>query len=250
MLILKKVGLVAVMAITCILSVKMLGGNTIGSEVATPKKHMESVSIKNDDKNKSNNKDKSVYGTISMNRNWVIDPTDTKRVLTELDNIVVVKAKVTSIEKPLFLNTKEIREVSYPVTPVNISIEEVLLGDNINNLDKIYLTGGRVTISEAMEVISEGDAEKLGYDKLPSNELNTTYVDYVSDYDYKLNPLDEYIFILAKQSNNTYEVLGNGYGIFTEDNSKSKVKSDVSGQKIAYKNVLSQKELIIPDKNN
>lgn len=206
MLILKKVGLVAVMAITCILSVKMLGGNTIGSEVATPKKHMESVSIKNDDKNKSNNKDKSVYGTISMNRNWVIDPTDTKRVLTELDNI--------------------------------------------NNLDKIYLTGGRVTISEAMEVISEGDAEKLGYDKLPSNELNTTYVDYVSDYDYKLNPLDEYIFILAKQSNNTYEVLGNGYGIFTEDNSKSKVKSDVSGQKIAYKNVLSQKELIIPDKNN
>jgi len=61
------------------------------------------------------------------------------------------------------------------------------------------------------------------------------YLSYKSEYDYNLKPGEEYLLIVAKNSNNVYTIVGNGYGIFKEDEgTTSEVKS---------KNVLTKKEL-------
>lgn len=187
----------------------------------------------------SNDENREIYGTVTIERNWVVDPDDTKRVFQNLDDIFVVKAKVNSIEEDLFLEAEENYSNPHPFTPVNISVNDVLVGDGLEDLEKVYLVGGQVKISEVMKTMTEDAIKKLEYDKLPKEALDT-YIDYTSNHDYDLSVGDEYVFILLKQRDDTYHILGNGYGVFKENSTKSTK---------GYQNVLTKNELVGADGN-
>lgn len=66
-------------------------------------------------------------------------------------------------------------------------------------------------------------------------------VSYKSEYDYNLKPDEEYVLIVAKNSNNVYTIVGNGYGVFKEDEETTNAKSISS--EVILKNVLTKKDL-------
>ena len=111
-----------------------------------------------------------------------------------------------------------------------------------NNVTTIYMRGGKVTIADVMKTLDQDSIKKMEFDTLTKEELETKYISYESDYDYKLANGQEYALLVNKNSNNIYTIIANGYGIFKE-NSSSKTKSS----KRAFINVLTQKELT--DKN-
>ena len=100
-------------------------------------------------------------------------------------------------------------------------------------------------ISELMKTLDQGTIEKMGFDTLTKKQQETMYISYKSEYDYNLKPDEEYVLIVAKNSNDAYIVVANGYGVFKEDKELTNASS-ISSKGI-LKNVITKKELT--DKN-
>lgn len=87
-----------------------------------------------------------------------------------------------------------------------------------------------------MKEADQETIEKMELDKLTREQQDTMYISYETDHDLKLD--EEYVLIVAKESNNTYHIVANGYGIFKEDK-----ESKSNNSESILKNVLTNTEL-------
>ncbi|WP_142414067.1 hypothetical protein [Hathewaya massiliensis] len=242
-----------IISILCIITL-IIGGTLVFVNRQKDNKEVdENMSTKNSNtkntttKNKVNAKGtekKQIHSTHKIETSWVKDPKEPKNLLEVTKDNSIVKVRVKSLGEPAFLEKTSDFSDPNPFTPVEVIVEQTLDGEALNNLKTIYLRGGDVKISELMKTLDQESIEKMGLDTL-IEEKESMYISYKSDYDYNLKPNEEYILIVAKNSNNTHTVVGNGYGIFKEDKEMKKDKSSPS--EVALINVLTNKELT--DKN-
>lgn len=213
--------------------------NTVSTDISEEKE----IALSEDEVNTNNDTDnKDIYGTFETHGSWVKDPEEPKNLIEMADNHAIVKVKVKSIGNAIFFeNTADFSDPN-PYTPVEVVIEDILDGTIDNNVNTIYMRGGKVTIADVMKTLDQDSIKKMEFDTLTKEEQETKYISYESDYDYKLADGQEYALVVNKSSNNIYTIIANGYGVFKE-NSSSKTKSS----KRAFINVLTQKELTDED---
>lgn len=213
-----------IMSILCIITVAM--GTTL------------SISDKLANKNTATRNDtnqKQVYGNFTIESSWVADPSEPKNLLKIIKDNAIIKVKIKSIGEAIFLNkTKNFNDPN-PFTPIEVIVEKSLDEQPLPNINTVYLRGGDVKISDLMEKIDQETIQKMGFDTLTKKQQETMYVSYKSEHDYNLKPGEEYVLIVAKNSNNVYTIAANGYGIFKE--------AEGTTSEVTSKNVLTKKEL-------
>lgn len=179
---------------------------------------------------------KQIYGTYEIETSWVKDPKEPKNLLQVTKDNSIIKVKVKSIGDAVFLEKTTDFYDPNPFTPVEVIVEETLNGQDLNNIKTIYLKGGDVKVSDLMKTLDQGTIEKMGFDTLTKEQQETMYISYKSEYDYNLKPDEEYVLIVAKNSNNIYTVVANGYGIFKEDKESKKLKNTLTNKELTDKN--------------
>ena len=86
--------------------------------------------------------DKHIFGTFSMNTNWVKDPFNPENVIEMSSEYSIVKAKIVSIGEAKFLKMSD----PAPYTAVEVQIEEVIEGIGNKRLKTIYVEGGETKL--------------------------------------------------------------------------------------------------------
>lgn len=176
---------------------------------------------------------KNICGEFSIENLWLINP-DVPEEIIGL-GAFPIKIKVVSEEEALFLSDN--RHES-PSTPYKIELLDAYNNlDDKTNIDTIYLSGGDVTVEEIIARMDQETIVKFGFDKYSESERKTTYLSYVSDYDCKLIPGEEYIVLANKDEYGHYYISCIGYGVFKRDSSN--VRANV------YKNVITDVEFKI-----
>lgn len=194
----------------------------------------------------TNNTDKrQLYGTFEIETSWVKDPSESKNLLQVTKDNAIIKVKVKSIGDAVFFNKVNGFYDPNPYTPVEVVIEKIVDGQILDNINTVYLRGGEVKIYDLMKTLDQSTIKKMEFDTLTKEQQETMYVSYKSEYDYSLKPGEDYVFIVAKNSNDAYTIVGNGYGVFKVDEETTNAKSISS--EVILKNVLTKKDLT--DKN-
>ncbi|MBC2580152.1 hypothetical protein [Clostridium sp. DJ247] len=178
---------------------------------------------------------KQFYGSFMTEANWVANPSEPKNLLQFTEDNAIIKVKIKSIGEAMFFEKTTGFNNPQPFTPVEVIVEKSLDGQDLHNIKTVYLRGGDVKISDLMETLDQGTIEKMGLHTLTKEQQKTMYISYQSEYDYNLKPGEEYVLIVAKNSNNMYTIVANGYGIFKED--------EETTSEVTSKNVLTKKEL-------
>ncbi len=184
---------------------------------------------------------KQLYGTFEIETSWVKDPSEPKNLLQVTKDNAIIKVKVKSIGNAVFFDKVNGFNDPNPYTPVEVIIEKILDGQILDNINTVYLRGGEVKISDLMKTLDQATIQKMGFDTLTKEQQETMHVSYKSEHDYNLKPNEEYVLIVAKNSNNVYTIVGNGYGVFKEDKESTNSKSISS--EIILKNALTKKDL-------
>lgn len=182
-----------------------------------------------------------IYGTFKSEASWATDPTEPKNLLEITENNAILKVKVKSIGEALFLESTEDFNDPNPYTPIEVIVKNSLYGEKLDKINTIYLKGGHIKIYDLMKKLDQDTIEKMVIDTLSEEDQKTMYVSYETDYDYSLKPNEEYVLIVAKNPNNIYTVVANGYGIFKEEKPSTNLKA--ATPKIQIKNVLTDKNL-------
>lgn len=184
--------------------------------------------------------DKHIFGTFSMNTNWVKDPFNPENVIEMSSEYSIVKAKIVSIGEAKFLKMSD----PAPYTAVEVQIEEVIEGIGNKRLKTIYVEGGEIKVSEVLKTLNDAEKEKMELTNITVEEAENMYISYESEEDYNLELNQEYIFILSNKDNST--VTANGFGIFVEENT-AMVQSQNATR--TFKNVLTGNKLNISNSN-
>ncbi|MHC1684094.1 MAG: hypothetical protein AB6733_14260 [Clostridiaceae bacterium] len=172
-----------------------------------------------------------IFATISGENMWVFDPTVPKNFINSASS--VVKIKVLSTDKAKFLDS--LNNPS-PYTPVNVEVINTLSGETLSGKMTIYYSGGSVLISDVIKSTKKDSVEKMGLTKLNEKDKNSKYINYTSESNYKLEVGKKYIVTLNKQTDGSYTITGEGYGIFKSKNENS-TKTDDKDED--YSNVLT-----------
>lgn len=232
-----------VMSSFCLI-VATIGVISLGSNRLDNSSKVVSTNVVADNTNKNESiindtNEKQIYSSFMNEANWVADPSEPKNLLQFTKDNTIIKVKVKSIGESIFLEKTTNFNNPKAFTPVEVAVEESLDGESLNNINTVYLRGGDVKISELIRTLDQATIEKMGLDTVTKEHQKTMYVSYKSEYDYDLKPGEEYVLIVAKNSNNVYTIVGNGYGIFKEE---EETTSETTS-KVKLKNVLTEKEL-------
>lgn len=218
----------------CVLMIGIFSAVSLGCETKTTydnKVNEERVAIADSEETKES----QIYYTDKREECFVSDPKIPSNLFEGEENMYILKIKVESIGEGLFLEETEKFYGAGPYTPINITVNETLYGDKIENLNTIYLSGGQIKISELIKKLDKDSIEKMGLNKLSKSEQESKDVSYETDYDYDLKVGEEYVVILVKNDNNTYSIMTNGYGIFKEDIETKEYKNVLTDVVLTYK---------------
>lgn len=204
-----------------------------GSSVKSSNKSSVNQNAKNEHKVTLNESGKIIYNKFGKLVDWAKDPTVPDNLINKDSS--VVKLKVISIGDAMFLPENKTFYTDRPFTPIEVEIFNTLSGIQLSGKVTIYVEGGDIKISELIKKISKGDADKEGLSALSEEDKNTKYASFTTDYDYKMEIGNEYVVILARQSNGAYTVMANGYGIFEKEPLDKSVNDEI------HKNVITGK---------
>lgn len=223
-----------VKGIACVLMIGVFAGASLGCETKTTydnKSNGEKITSEDGGETKNS----QIYYTYKGEECFAVDPHIPSNLFEREENSYVIKVKVESIGDTLFLEETEKFYGVGPYTPINITVSETLYGDKIEDLKTIYLSGGQIKISELIKKLDKASIEKMGFDELSKSEQESKDVSYETDYDYDLKVGEEYVVILARQDNNAYTIMTNGYGIFKEDAATKEYKNVLTDVVLTYK---------------
>jgi hypothetical protein len=205
--------------------------------------HQIYAGIKNAEESKRFLEEKDTYGTIESENSWVSDPREPENLFRASGSVVQIK--VLSISEAKILPKTENFHTDRPFTPIEVTIQETIDGKSLSGKKTIYVQGGDLRISNLIESWDENRVSLLGLNKLTKEEQKSKFMSFTSEYDYEMEPGEEYAVILAKQQTEgeIYTVMARGYGIF-------EIEENKNGGKL-YRNVITGRyypSLVFSDK--
>jgi len=199
--------------------------------------HNKNITIAKNETETINNK--KIYNTIISTSNYSVDPKNPENILAGI-NRHIIKVKVTSIGDAEFLPTTEYYNNPYsPCTPIEVEILENLYGGEINPINnKIYISGGNITLSNLCSRLDDIDIERMGLNSLSKNEKENQYMRFETEFTYDVKPGNVYTLVVADIGNNLYKIVDEGCGIFIENTSNTPT-SKATPSNISLENVLT-----------
>jgi hypothetical protein len=183
--------------------------------------HQINTGSKNTEESVRFQEEKDIYGTIESENSWAFDPREPENLFTTDGSVVQIK--VLSLDEAKILPKTEPFYTDRPYTPIKVTIQETLDGNQLYGRKTIYVQGGDLRISNLVESWDKNRVSLLGLNKLTKEEQESKFMSFTSEYDYKMEPGREYAVILAKQQTDgeIYTVMARGYGIFEIEENKN-----------------------------
>lgn len=190
---------------------------------------------------KFDKEEKKIFGEYNISEG--MNDKDPKIPQNLLNNnyTFVVKVKVIAIgsEAQILPRTENFYNPYMPYTPIEIEVIDSISGDNLTGKMTVYIQGGDIKISALEKTIDVEEQKKMGIYDLTKEEKESMFIEYSIDNNYDLVENNEYVLLLSKQATDLYTINSNGYGIFVEDSSIVKNRSN----SMVLKNVLTGNKL-------
>ena len=105
---------------------------------------------------------------------------------------------------------------------LKIKVLEILDGTVKENI--IYMTGGKIRISNLIKHLDSVDIDRMGLDTLTQEEQENKFIKYSSEFSYDIKEGEEYTIIVGKMDEGIYKIIEEGCGIFVTDNIDTSTK--------------------------
>ena len=143
------------------------------------------------------------------------------------DDSIVIEATIGDI-----LESEISPEIGIPVTPMNIVSYNVIQGNLVDKIDKIYYGGGIISVDKYINACPQ-QASKMNLDTMSNEEKTTKYMRFDMDSKYDYTPGATYVLVIKNNLDGRYFIDCNAYGTFT-------IESDTFANNDIDKNTLKQ----------
>ena len=163
--------------------------------------------------------------TVSSSASYDEDPRIPENLLDMVDTHIL-KIKVLEIlDGEILPKMKHYYNPYQTCTPIKVELIENIYGEEISLKENIiYMTVGKIRISNLIKHLDSVDIDRMGLDTLTQEEQENKFIKYSSEFSYDIKEGEEYTIIVGKMDEGIYKIIEEGCGIFVTDNIDTSTK--------------------------